>query len=232
MPLPKIDQPTFELKLPSTGKKIKYRPFTVKEEKILLIARESKETNDIINAIEQVVNNCIVSTDVDVEDFATFDLEYVMLNIRGKAINDVVNFTIKDPEFEEDVEITFDINEISIVKDEKHTELIDLGNDFTLKMRYPSTKELLKLNGRDDQTSVFDAMVSCMDVLVHGETVYKFSDFTKKEVDDFIEGLPSSGIEAIRTFFTTLPKMRIECPYVVQGKEKKFVIEGIETFFM
>ena len=125
MGLPKIDQPLFELVIPSTGKKVQYRPFTVKEEKILLIAQESKSTDQIILAIKQIINNCLV--DVDVDTLATFDLEYIIINIRGKSVNNEMTFNITDPDTQEDIELAMDVNDIEVVFDEKHDKKIDLN---------------------------------------------------------------------------------------------------------
>lgn len=237
MPLPKIDQPIFDLKLPSTGKSIKYRPFTVKEEKILLMAKESGELKDMILAIEQVVNNCIIDDKITVDNLATFDLEYLMLNIRGKAVNDKVAFVIKDPDTEENVDLDFNINDITVKFKEEHNPEVTISDDYKMKMRYPTTRELLSLSSLDSDTTeeeaLFNIMISCIDVLYDSDKVYKLKDFTDKEVSDFVDSLPSSAIQQIRTFFNTLPRMRIECPYTNNaGVEKTFVIEGVETFFM
>lgn len=236
MPLPKIDQPLFELTLPSSGKKIKYRPFTVKEEKILLIAKESKDVGDMLNAIEQVVNNCIMSDKIGVEDLATFDLEYLMLNIRSKAVNDIVKFSIRDPDTEEEVELEFDIKNIEVKRDENHKKDIKVDDTYSIRMRYPTTKELAILSGAKEVTeeeSILEIMVSCVELLYSENETFKMKDFTKEEIDDFVESLPSLAIQGIRNFFATLPKLRIECPYTnKEGKEKRFVVEGMETFFM
>ena len=135
MALPKIDLPLFELVLPSTGKKVKYRPFTVKEEKILLIAQESKDIKQVMLAIKQILGNCL--QEINVESLATFDLEYVLLNIRAKSVNDEITFSVKDPDTEEKIELTININEIEIKKFADHDKIIKVSDDFVFLMRYP-----------------------------------------------------------------------------------------------
>ena len=234
MPLPKIDQPLFELTIPSTKQKVKYRPFSVKEEKILLIARESGELDQVLLAIQQVVQNCI-QDEIDVEKLATFDLEYIILNIRGKAVNDELEFEVNDPEEDgKKIKLTFNINDIEIARIDEHETKLDLNEDYFLFMRYPTIAELTLITKGSSATS-FDMMTSCIDKLVtkDGETFYKMTDFTVEEVNDFVESLSSTAINKIQTFFTTLPAMRMECPYVnSNGEDKKFVIEGVQTFFM
>lgn len=236
MGLPKIDQPIFELKLPSTGEKVKYRPFTVKEEKVLLIAKESGEVGSMLAAIEQVIGNCIVSNTVDISKMATFDLEYIMLNIRAKSVNDIVQFSIKDPDTEEEVPLQFNINDIQIVKDDSHTKDITISDKYKMRLRYPTTKELFMLSDIDEKSSedvTLNIMISCIEMLYDEDTVYNLSEFSKKEVDEFVESLPSNAIQDIRKFFNTIPKMKVVCPYKNKnGDTKSFVIEGTETFFI
>jgi hypothetical protein len=238
MGLPKIQQPIFEDRIPSTGVKIKSRPFTVKEEKILLIAQESGDAEQIILAIKQILNNCIID-DIDIEKLAMFDIEYLLLKIRAQSVNNVIKFSVQDPDTEEKVELSVDINTIELKKDEKHSATIDISNDFKLTMRYPSLNELIKLTQITEDTEdkagfAFDIMVGCIDSLIEGEdTVYKFSEYSKEEVDSFVESLTSSTVNGIREFFDTIPRLRIECPYVnSKGDDKTFVVEGIQSFFI
>lgn len=233
MPLPKIQQPLFELTIPSTGKKIQYKPFTVKEEKILLIAQESKDLDQIITAINQIITNCI--EDIDVDDLAMFDLEYLLINLRSKSVGNEVEFKIKDPDTEEVVELSIDLNDIEIKKDEKHNKIIKVNDDISMVMQYPKLNQLKALNGEEEnqEQALFDVMIGCIDSIVEGEEVYKLKDFTKKEVDEFVESLSTSHIQNIKTFFETMPKLRYEKKYTLQdGTEKTFVAEGTETFFI
>lgn len=233
MPLPKIQQPLFELTIPSTGKKIQYKPFTVKEEKILLIAQESKDLDQIITAINQIITNCIENIDVD--ELAMFDLEYLLINLRSKSVGNEVDFKIKDPDTEEVVELSIDLNDIEIKKDEKHNKIIEVNDDISMVMQYPKLNQLKALNGEEEnqEQALFDVMIGCIDSVVEGEEVYKLKDFTKKEVDEFVESLSTTHIQNIKTFFETMPKLRYEKKYTLEdGTEKTFVAEGTETFFI
>jgi len=239
MPLPKLSQPLFELTVPSTGDKIKYRPFTVKEEKILLIAQESKDIDQIILAIKQIVGNCLF--DYDVDRLAMFDMEYILLNIRAKAVNNIVEFSITDPDTNEKVDLSVDIHEIEIRKDPKHNKIIDVTDTIKLKMKYPSlevVKDIVAAVEKDQSEQaksgrMLDVMVGCIDMVVDGEEVYKLSDFTDAEVSDFVDSLNSEVLQKIRTFFDTMPVMRFEKKYTnKEGKEKTFVAAGTETFFI
>ena len=233
MGLPKIDKPVFELVLPSTGKKIKYTPFTVKEEKILLIAQESKDVEQSILSMKQIVNNCLV--DIKVEDLSMFDMEYVLLLLRSKSVDNTVAFTIKDPDTEERVELTFDLDEVEVSVDERHTKEIRLDDTYVLYMRYPTIDEFLMMikGGVNDSDTSFDIMISCMDKLVSEEEVFKFSDFTSEEIEAFMDSLEADVIKKMKFFFDSMPKMRHTIKYNDKtGKEKTFVVEGTETFFI
>lgn len=234
MPLPKIDQPLFEMTIPSTNKKVKYRPFTVKEEKILLIAQESKDMEQVILAIKQIITNCLVNVDPD--SLAVFDLEYIMLKLRAKAVNNEIEFTVKDPDTEEEVTITLDINDIEIVRDPKHSDVINATDDIAIKMKYPTIDYLASMGnqeGKDEAQVMFNIITECIDAIVQGDTVYQIKDFTQEEVNDFVDGLSSSIINEIKQFFETMPQMKYEHKYVNKnGDEKTFVAKGTETFFI
>lgn len=231
--LPKIDLPLFEIEVPSTKKKIKYRPFTVKEEKILLIAQESKDMDQISLAIKQIINNCV--TGVNVDDLATFDLEYILINIRAKSVSNEITFKIKDPETKETVELNLDISEIKLTNNPEHTKIIRLNEDMNMMMRYPSINELSIIfkNGPRDTTSIFNVMLSCIDSIVDNDVIYKIKDFTDAEVANFVNDLSSQHVSSIKTFFETMPILRYEKKYINKnGNEKTFVIEGLESFFI
>lgn len=233
MPLPKIDLPIYELKLPSNDKKVKYRPFTVKEEKILLIAQESGDSEQIINAVKQVVNNCLI--DYDIERLALFDLEYLLINIRAKSIDNVVKFKVEDPDTEEEVELELDLNNVKVEKDPKHTNEIKLDDTYTLFLKYPSIDVFFGFLTEENKSAEknLEIMISCMDKLVSEDDVYNFKDFTKKEVDSFVESLHADAVKKLREFFDTIPKIRHDIPYKNKsGEDKTFVIQGTQTFFI
>lgn len=235
MGLPKIDQPLFEITVPSSGNKVKYRPFTVKEEKILLIAQETGELDQIILAIKQIINNCV--TDIDVEKMPIFDLEYLIMHIRGKSVNNEITFTIKDPDTEEEIELSVNIDDMQIKKDPEHTKKIILNDEYYMMMRYPTLNEISALQMNDDVSeteSAFRAMISCIDVLVKDDSdeVYSFSEFSASEITEFVEQFTGTTVAALQKFFTTLPQMKYAVPYKDNtGKKKTFNLEGMDTFF-
>lgn len=233
MPLPKIELPLYELTLPSAGKKIKYVPFTVKEEKILLTAQQSKDPDQIVTAIKQIINNCVV--DYDTEKLALFDLEYLIINIRSKSVDNNVEFEIEDPDTNEKVKLELNLEDVKIYRDDRHTNKIQLDDTYTLFLKYPSIdlfSQIIKEENISQEKS-FEILISCIDKLASEDEVYNFKDFTKKQVDDFVESLQSDVIKKIKLFFDTMPKVRHEIPYVnSKGEEKIFTIQGTQSFFM
>lgn len=234
MKLPVIDLPIYETTLPSSGEKVKFRAFTVKEEKIMLIAKESQEPEQIVLSIKQVIGNCLIDKNID--DLAVFDLEYILLMIRSKSVSNVVDFIITDPDTGEEVKLKLNIDDVKIIRDEKHTDKIKLNDDYTMFMKYPNYDlymSTVKNMIEKDPMVYYDIMISCIDKVVSTDEVYKFSDFSKEEIDQFIENLEGDVIDRIQLFFETMPKLRHEIPYTNSNKDNKvFVVEGTESFFM
>lgn len=233
MALPKIDLPIYELTLPSNSKRIKYRPFTVKEEKILLTAQQSKEAEQIVLAIKQIVNNCII--DYDIDDLSLFDLEYILISIRSKSVDNSVEFEIEDPDTKEKVKLVLNLDQVKVHRSEKHSNKIVLDDTYTLFLKYPSIDDfsvILKDTEISSEKS-YEILMSCIDKLASEDEVYNFKDFTKKQVDDFIESLHADTIKRIKEFFDTMPKVRHEMTYKnSNGEEKVFTIQGTQSFFM
>jgi hypothetical protein len=233
MPLPKIDLPLYELALPSNGKKVKYRPFTVKEEKILLTAQQSKDPDHIVTAIKQIVNNCI--QDYDIEKLALFDLEYILINIRSRSVDNNVEFEIEDPDTKEKIKLQLNLENVKVHKDESHTNKIQVDSKYTLFLRYPTIDDFAEILSKDNLSpeESYEILISCIDKLASDDEVYNFKDFTKKQVDEFIESLHSDVTKKIKQFFDTMPKVRHEMPYKnSNGEEKIFTIQGTQSFFM
>ena len=232
MGLPKIDLPLYELQLFSTKKKVKYRPFTVKEEKILLIAQESDDIEQAMLAIKQVVNNCLV--DVDVENLAMFDLEYILLNLRIKSIDNKAEFFVTDPETDEKVKLEFDLSDVKLKTIPDHTNKIKLNDEYTLFLKYPNINAFTNfMLNQGTVESNYDILVSCLDKVASENTVYNFSEFSKEEIDDFLNDLQGDVIKKIQNFFETMPRLRHEIKYKnSKGNEKTFVIEGVKSFFI
>jgi hypothetical protein len=233
MALPKIDLPIFEMNLPSNGEKVQYRPFTVKEEKILLVAQESKDGSQEIIASKQIVNNCLIGKDVS--ELAMFDLEYVLLVLRSKSVDNTITFAIKDPDTEESIKLELDIENIRVTKDENHTNEIKISEDYILYLKYPTINEFIKISELDPKDPLVNyfMMISCLDKVASADEVYNFKDYSPEEIDTFMEDLTGSVIKGIQTFFETMPKLRHEMKYKNKnGDDRTFVIEGMRSFFI
>jgi hypothetical protein len=233
MALPKIDLPLFEMTIPSTGEKVKFRPFTVKEEKILLVAQESKDSYQEILAAKQIINNCLI--DCDVSDFAMFDLEYVLLTLRSRSVDNTISFTIKDPETDEQIDLEIDIENISLQHDPSHSTKIKINDVYWLILKYPTIEEFISIANMDmeDPLVNYYIMCSCLKQIASEDELHDFSEYTRDEVDDFMESLAGESIKQIQTFFETMPKLRHEIKYNNKlGNEKTFVIEGTRSFFI
>jgi hypothetical protein len=233
MALPKIDLPLYQCELPSTGKKVKYRPFTVKEEKILLTAQESKEPEQIMLAIKQILNNCLM--DINISQLSVFDVEYMLIQLRSKSIDNTIEFEITDPETEEKITIKLNLADVKVNRNKEHTNKIKISEEYSLFLRYPNINQFEDIMNGEDQTSEssYALMVSCFDKLASKDEVYNFNDFPQKEVDEFVESLHGDTIKSIKKFFDTMPKVRHEIPYKnSKGDQKTFVLEGTNTFFI
>ena len=192
MPLPTIATPTYELELPSTGKKVKYRPFLVKEEKLLVLALESEDTKQITTAIRAVLKSCIQSRGVKVDSLPTFDIEFLFLNIRGKSVGEELEVNLICPDDgETSVPVTINIDDIKISKSEDHTKKIHLDKSLIMEMQYPSLDEFIKnyfdFTGDPGIDQSFDLIASCIDKIYNEEEVWSTADCTKKEVKEFLE---------------------------------------------
>ena len=238
MPLPKIATPTYEMVLPSSNKKIKYRPFLVKEEKILIIAMESEDQKQITNALKSVINNCILTRGIKVDKLSTFDIEYLFLNIRGKSVGENVEVVITCPDDNEtQVPVIIPLDEIKIQRDPKHQKDIKLDNDLIMRMRYPSLNEFIKTNfDFSDGVGVeesFDLVISCIDQIYNQEESWTSSDCTKKEMVDFLEQLSSKQFKDIEQFFDTMPKLshKIKVTNPKTKVENEVLLEGLSSFF-
>lgn len=239
MPLPKITTPTYELVLPSTGKKIKYRPFLVKEEKVLILALESNDVTQITNAIKTTLKDCITTRGIKVDELPTFDIEYIFLNVRGKSVGEAIDLVVTCPDDDETtVPVKVYIDEIEIQKDKKHKQEIDLDGNLTLKMKYPSLSEFIKNNFdfSDDESSVeqsFEIVASCIDMVYDKDDVWAASDCTKKELIAWVETLNTNQFKMIEEFFATMPKlshtMKIKNPKT--KVESEVTLEGLASFF-
>ena len=237
MPLPKISTPTYELELPSTGKKIKYRPFLVKEEKILIIAMESEDEKQITNAIKDVISSCIITRGVKVEQLSTFDIEYLFLNIRGKSVGEEVEVMVTCPDDGvTQVPTSINLDDIKVQKGKNHTRDIKLDDNLILRMKYPSVDEFIKNNfGGQDITvdDTFDLIASCVEQVYSEEESWSASDCTRKELKQFLDQLSSKQFKEIETFFETMPKLShtVNVKNPNTGVDNEIVLEGLTAFF-
>ena len=239
MPLPKINTPTYELELPSTGKKIKYRPFLVREEKILLMALESEDMKQISSGIIQILNDCILTRGVKVQTLATFDIEYLFLNVRAKSVGESVEVTVTCPDDgETTVDMEIDIDSIKVQKDKSHKSIVKLDNKYSMKLKYPSFDQFIDSNFEvgDDTSDIgksLDMIISCIEMVYDDEESWSASDCTKKELRDFVDQLNSKQFKEIEKFFTTMPKLThtISVKNPETGVESEVVLEGLASFF-
>jgi uncharacterized lipoprotein YehR (DUF1307 family) len=233
MALPKLIYPTFELTIPSTKEKCKFRPFLVKEEKLLLMAKQSAEQNDIVNAIAQVITNCDVESKLDPEKLASFDIEYLFLRLRAKSVNNIIDLTYTDYEDEQTYKFQVDAEDIQIVYNENHNNVIRLTDESGIVMKYPSIKlmrTLLEDENIDDL--LFFMIRGCMDMYFDGDNVTKFSECTKEEVDEFIDSLPTTVLKNLEEFFDTMPKMYYKIEYTnSKGTDRVIELKSLEDFF-
>ena len=238
MPLPKIATPTYELELPSTGKSIKYRPFLVKEEKVLVIALESEDTKQITNAIKAVLKNCVLTKGIKVENLPTFDIEFLFLNIRGKSVGEEIEVNIVCPDDgETNVPVFIDLDSIHVERDDDHTNQIKLDDDLMMEMKYPSLEQFIKNNFDFDEKNQmdqsFDLIATCIDKIYNEDEVWATADCTKKEVKDFLESMNSSQFKEIEKFFESMPKLKhtIEVTNPNTKVTSEVVLEGLASFF-
>ena len=240
MPLPKIATPSYELELPSTGQTITYRPFLVKEEKLLVIALESEDTKQITNAIKAVIRACVLTKGIKVETLPTFDIEYLFLNIRGKSVGEDLDVKLICPDDNEtEVDITISLDDIQIQKPEGHSNQIKLDNNLMMELKYPSLNEFIKNNFDPNDTSKnpmdqsFDLIGSCINKIYNQDEVWVAADCSKKEINDFLDSMNSNQFKEVEKFFETMPKLShtVKVKNPKTKVESDVVLEGLASFF-
>ena len=238
MPLPTIATPTYELELPSTGKTIKYRPFLVKEEKLLVLALESEDNGQISTAIQAVLKSCIKSRGVKVVQLPTFDIEYLFLHIRGKSVGEEIEVNLICPDDNEtSIPVTINIDDIAVQKPKDHNKQIKLDKNLMMELKYPSLEQFVKNNfdfeGGSQVDQSFEVIAGCIDKIYTEEEVWSTSDCTKKEVTNFLEQMSSKQFKEIEKFFETMPKLSHEVEITNPNTKVKstVVLEGLSSFF-
>ena len=239
MPLPKINTPTYELTLPSNNKKVRYRPFLVREEKILVLAMESGDQKQITDAIVEIINDCLLSKNVDVSKLPTFDIEYLFLNVRSKSVGETVEVNVTCPDDgKTTVETSINIDDIKVKKDKGHKMIIKLDDKYSMKLKYPSIDQFIENNfdfdNADTNVSQALSMLStCIDMIYDQEESWDASESTKEELGEFIDQLNTKQFKEVEQFFKTMPKLthtlKVKNPNT--DVESEVVLEGLVSFF-
>lgn len=232
MPLPKIEQPLFEMTIPSTEKKIIYRPFLVREEKILLMAQQSGNAMDIVRALKQIITNCI-QDNIDVDALATFDLEYMFLMLRSTSVNNIVNLSYKDNEDEQIYKFDVDLNDIKIIKDPTNDPNIQVSDTIGIKLRYPNVNLTESITQYETEAEILSYFITnCIESIYDADNVYLASDYTKEELDEFFDGLDVKTFEKVKLFFDTMPKMLYTIKYQNSlGHDREIELSTLQDFF-
>ena len=238
MPLPKIAAPTYELELPSTGELIQFRPFLVKEEKLLVIAMESEDTKQITNALKSVIKNCILTKGIKIETLPTFDIEYLFLNIRGKSVGEELDVNIICPDDgKTEVSVLINLEDIEVQKNDEHEKKIKIDDSIMIEMKYPSLDQFIKnnfdFNKKNAMDQSFELIASCIGTIFTEDDAWSTADCSKKEVTEFLESMNSSQFKGIEKFFETMPKLshKVSVKNPKTKVESEVVLEGLASFF-
>ena len=241
MPLPKINTPTYELTLPSNRKKVKYRPFLVREEKILVLALESEDQKQITDAIVQIIGDCLITKNVDVTKLPTFDIEYLFLNVRSKSVGETVEVNVTCPDDgKTKVETSINIDDIKVVKDKNHKLIVQLDDKYSMKLKYPTLDQFIENNfdfemaeAKESVSAAMAMLSTCIDMIYDQEESWDASESTKEELDEFINQLNTKQFQQVEQFFKTMPKLshKIKVKNPKTGVESEVVLEGLASFF-
>ena len=241
MPLPKINTPTYELTLPSNRKKVKYRPFLVREEKILVLALESEDQKQITDAIIQIIGDCLITKNIDVTKLPTFDIEYLFLNVRSKSVGETVEVNVTCPDDgKTKVETSINIDDIKVVKDKDHKLIVQLDDKYSMKLKYPSLDQFIENNfdfemaaPNESVSAAMSMLSSCIDMIYDDEESWDASESTKEELDEFIDQLNTKQFQQVEEFFRTMPKLsnKLKVTNPQTGVESEVILEGLASFF-
>ena len=230
MALPVIDSPIFSIELPSTKNTLRFRPFTVKEEKLLLLASESEDAKTVSDTIKQVLNNCFID-EVDINTLAIFDVEYVFIKLRAKSVNNIVELQFKD-DHDKNVKTEIDLEEVIIEFDPEHTNQINLSEKVILTMKYPSFSMFEAMSGGKENTDMSDILKETIDKVVNGDEVLSLKDYSNEEITAFTDSFTSKNMRDIEKFFGTLPKLKMDVKYRdSEGNDKVREVVGLQNFF-
>lgn len=234
MSLPKINQPIYRLTIPSTGEEIRYRPFLVKEEKILLMAMESNDQRIIVDAIIQIIKNCLVSGEVNIKKLASFDIEYLFVNLRARSVSELVELSSQCDECDIPIEFTVNLNDIKApVVPEYANDGITISEDIGVMMRYPSLESMaIDMSDKGPTDAAFQVIATCVDKIYDADEVHDVKDYSKEDISDWLENLPKGGFDKLQEFFVNIPVLshteKITCPKC--NTDKDIVLEGMSSF--
>ena len=238
MPLPKINTPTYELVIPSNGKKVRYRPFLVREEKILIMALESEDMTQITNAIVEILTACILTKGIKIVELATFDIEYIFLNVRAKSVGEVIEVKVTCPDDgKTQVQAEINIDDIKVQKTKKHTNLVKLDEKLSMKMMYPSIQQFVESNfeisGNTNVDESLSMITACIEQVYSEDESWTATDFTADELKEFVEQMNTKQFKEVEQFFTTMPKLshKVTVKNPKTKKESEVVLEGLASFF-
>ena len=241
MPLPKINTPTYELTLPSNRKKVKYRPFLVREEKILVLALESEDQKQITDAIIQIIGDCLITKNIDVTKLPTFDIEYLFLNVRSKSVGETVEVNVTCPDDgKTKVETSINIDDIKVVKDKNHKLIVQLDDKYSMKLKYPTLDQFIENNfdfemaeAKESVSAAMSMLSTCIDMIYDDQESWDASESTKEELDAFIDQMNTKQFQEVEQFFKTMPKLshtlKVKNPQT--DVESEVVLEGLASFF-
>ena len=236
MPLPKINAPEYTLEIPSSGKKIRYRPFLVKEEKLLLIAQETGGQSEMFNSIKQICKQCTFE-ELDLNDIPMFDLEYLFLNIRAKSVGETLDLKVPWPDDEKvECDVHIDLTKVQVQGTEGHTNIVQLTDEIKVTLFYPQFELMSLMMGNEDATGIenaFKLIASCMGQIYYGDDMYECQDQTIEELEEFLESLTQQQFMKLQEFFDTMPKLKHDIVLIhpKTKKKKTITLEGLNSFF-
>ena len=233
MALPKLNTILYDLKLPSSSEKIEYRPFLVKEEKILLMALEGQDEKEMIKAIKQIITQCVTTEGFNVNKISMIDLEYLFLNIRGKAVGDVSSISFECKKCGETIKLDIDLTKVKIVKNEKISDLVNITDDISIRLKPPSIDNLIGAGNKNQVDLVMEIVRECLVEIIQGADVFSAQDHTREELDEFLNSLNSGQFKKIQNYYESLPKMKQDIEYTCPkcGNTEKETLEGLASFF-
>ena len=232
MALPKINTVLYDLELPSSGKKVEYRPFLVKEEKILLMALEGKDDKEMSKAIKQIITQCVSTAGFNVNKLPMIDLEYLFLNIRGKAVGDISTISFEH-ECGEIIKLDIDLSKVEVVQNKNSSDLVEITDEIMVRLSPPGIDDVIGTENKNQIDLVMEIIRNSLVEIIQGEEIFSAQDHTKKELDEFVNSLNSGQFKKVQDYYESLPKMKQDIEYTCEkcGKTETETLEGLASFF-